>query len=41
MRLIRTAKLNGHDPYAYSKDILQRLTAQGACETDKMLPHRW
>lgn len=25
MRLIQSARLNGHDPYAYLKDVLSRL----------------
>ena len=28
MSLIQIAKLNGHDPYAYLKDVLTRLPAQ-------------
>lgn len=39
--LIQTAKLNGHDPYAYLKDILQRLPTQRASEIGQLLPHRW
>jgi hypothetical protein len=27
MSLIQSAKLNGHDPYAYLKDVLARLPA--------------
>jgi transposase len=39
--LIQTAKLNGHDPYAYLKDILQRLPTQRASRIGELLPHRW
>lgn len=39
--LIQTAKLNGHDPYAYLKDVLQRLPTQRASEIAQLLPHRW
>lgn len=41
MSLIQSAKLNGHDPYAYLKDILQRLPTQRACDIDELLPNRW
>lgn len=41
MSLIQTAKLNGHDPYAYLKDVLQRLPTQRACDVEELLPHRW
>jgi transposase len=39
--LIQSAKLNGHDPYAYLKDVLQRLPTQRASEIWQLLPHRW
>ena len=39
--LIQSAKLNGHDPYAYLKDVLQRLPTQRASEIRQLLPHRW
>jgi transposase len=39
--LIQSAKLNGHDPYAYLKDVLQRLPTQRASEIGQLLPHRW
>ncbi len=41
MSLIQSAKLNGHDPYAYLKDILQRLQTQRASLIDELLPHNW
>ncbi len=41
MSLIQSAKLNGHDPYAYLKDVLQRLPTQRACAIDELLPHHW
>jgi len=41
MSLIRSAKLNGHDPYAYLKDVLARLPTQRASQVDELLPHRW
>jgi hypothetical protein len=39
--LIQSAKLNGHDPYVYLKDVLQRLPTQRAGEIGQLLPHRW
>ncbi|MGF6222050.1 transposase [Pseudomonas sp. F-14 TE3482] len=41
MSLIQSARLNGHDPYAYLKDVLTRLPTQRASEIDQLLPHRW
>ena len=39
--LIQSAKLNGHDPYAYLRDVLERLPTQRASAIDDLLPHRW
>jgi len=39
--LIQSARLNGHDPYRYLKDILQRLPTQPASRIGELLPHRW
>lgn len=41
MSLIQSAKLNGHDPYRYLKDVLERLPTQPASRIDELLPHRW
>ncbi|QXI18872.1 IS66 family transposase [Pseudomonas hamedanensis] len=41
MSLIQSARLNGHDPYAYLKDVLTRLPTQRASEIDQLLPHKW
>ena len=41
MTLIHSARLNGHDVYAYLKDILERLPSQPASRVDELLPHRW
>lgn len=41
MSLIQSARLNGHDPYAYLKDVLTRLPMQRASEIAELLPHRW
>jgi hypothetical protein len=41
MSLIQSAKLNGHDPYRYLKDVLARLPTQPNSRIDELLPHRW
>tara|TARA_R110002072_G_scaffold189948_2_gene347008 strand:- start:15894 stop:17432 length:1539 start_codon:yes stop_codon:yes gene_type:complete len=41
MSLIQSAKINGHDPYAYLKDVLLRLPTQRASAIDELLPHNW
>ena len=41
MSLIQSAKLNGHDPYAYLKDVLTRLPTQRNSMIGELLPHRW
>jgi len=41
MTLIQSAKLNGHDPYAYLKDVLTRLPTQKNSSIDELLPHNW
>ena len=41
MSLIQSAKLNGHDPYAYLKDVLERLPTHPASRIEELLPHRW
>ena len=41
MTLIQSAKLNGHDPYAYLKDVLTKLPAQKNNAIDELLPHNW
>jgi transposase len=41
MSLIQSAKLNGHDPYHYLKDVLERLPTQPASRLEELLPHRW
>lgn len=39
--LIQSAKPNGHDPYAYLKDVLERLPTQRVSALDEFLPHLW
>ncbi len=41
MSLIQSAKLNGHDPYVYLKDVLGRLPTQKNNRLDELLPHNW
>lgn len=41
MSLLVSAKLNGHDPYAYLKDVLMRLPTQKNHLIGELLPHRW
>jgi hypothetical protein len=41
MSLIQSAKLNGHDPYAYLKDVLTRLPTHMNSRIEELLPHPW
>lgn len=41
MSLIESAKLNGHDPWAYLKDVLERLPTLLARDLSTLLPHHW
>jgi len=41
MSLIQSARINGHDPYAYLKDVLARLPTQKASRINELLPHNW
>jgi transposase len=41
MSLIGSARMNGLDPYAYLKDVLERLPTQPASRIAELLPHRW
>jgi len=41
MSLLQSARLNGHDPYAYLKDVLARLPTQPASRLEELLPHHW
>ena len=40
MSLIKSARLNGHDPYVYLKDVLQRLLTHKNNQIAELLPHR-
>ena len=41
MSLVQSARLNGHDPWAYLRDVLARLPRQLNSEIEELLPHRW
>ncbi len=41
MTLIQSAKINGLDPQAYLRDILQRLPNVRLSDLDDLLPHNW
>lgn len=41
MSLVQSARLNGHDPWAYLRHVLQRLPTQRASQIEDLLPHRW
>jgi transposase len=41
MSLVQSARMNGHDPYAYLRDVLTRLPMHRARDIDQLLPHRW
>ena len=41
MSLIQSARLNGHEPFAYLKDVLARLPSQPHSRIGELLPNRW
>ena len=41
MSLVVSSKLNGHDPWAYLKDVLTRLPTHPNSRIEELLPHRW
>jgi transposase len=41
MSLVHSARLNGLDPYAYLRDVLERLPTQPASRVGELLAHRW
>lgn len=41
MTLIQSAKINGHDPHAYLKDVMERPPTQRASMIEELLPHNW
>ena len=40
-QLIESAKLNGHDPWAYLKDVFERLPTLKNRDLAQLLPHNW
>lgn len=41
MSLIESAKLNGHDPWAYLKNVFERLPTLKQRDIEQLLPHNW
>ena len=41
MSLVHSARINDVDPYAYLKDVLERLPTLPASRIAELLPHRW
>lgn len=41
MSLIQSAKINGLDPQAYLRDMLERLPSTKYSDIDSLLPHNW
>ncbi|MFZ7320880.1 MULTISPECIES: transposase domain-containing protein [Comamonadaceae] len=41
MSLVQSAKLHGHDPWGYLKDVLERLQTHPSNRIDELLPHHW
>lgn len=41
MSLVHSVRLHGHDPYAYLRDVLERLPNHLHSRLDELLPHRW
>lgn len=41
MSLLQSAKLHGHDPWAYLQDVLTRLPSHLNSRIEELLPHRW
>ncbi len=41
MSLVQSAKLNGHEPWSYLRDVLERLPSHANSRIEELLPHRW
>jgi transposase len=41
MSLVQSARLHGHDPWVYLKDVLARLPTHLNSRIGELLPHRW
>jgi len=41
MSLVQSAKLHGHEPWAYLRDVLERMPTHLNSRIDELLPHCW
>jgi hypothetical protein len=41
MCLVHSARINGHGPSAYLKEVLRLLPTQPTSRVEELLPHRW
>ena len=41
MSLIQSARMNGHDPYDYLRDVMAHLPMQRASQIGELPPNRW
>ena len=41
LEFIQSAKINGVDPQAYLRDVLERLPTAKYADIDSLLPHKW
>ena len=41
MSLVQSARLHGHDPWVYLRDVLERLLSHPNHRIDELLLHRW
>jgi transposase len=41
MSHLHSAKMHGHDPWVYLKDVLERLPMHPNHRIDELLPHKW
>ena len=39
--LVASCKMNGHDPFAYFRDVLGRVSTHPAGKIDELLPSHW
>jgi hypothetical protein len=41
MSLLHTARINGHEPHGYLKEILELLPTHPANRIEELLPYNW
>ncbi|SEL26540.1 Transposase IS66 family protein [Roseateles sp. YR242] len=41
MSLVQSARMCGHEPWAYLRNVLQRRPTQLNTRIEELLPHRW